>query len=241
MKKINLYKILRPIVVMFFKIFYHPKIEGKENIPDDGRIILAGNHVHLLDPVLLASATKRQIYFLSKRELFKGPLNVFFVSLGCVPVDREGKGFESIKQATELLHNDECVGIFPEGTRNKTDDIVLPFKLGTIMIAKRGKSDIIPFAVTGKYKLVRNNLKLQVGEKIKINELNARDALGTLENEEIKALIENVLSPNGYNMIVTPKEIDADVEDLAKIIAMGINITLHKSMKESYLSHRDLA
>ncbi len=59
--------------------------------------------------------------------------------------------------------------------------------------------------------------------------------IGVLENEEIKALIENVLSPNGYNMMVTPKEIDADVEDLAKIIAMGINITLHKSMKESYL------
>lgn len=59
--------------------------------------------------------------------------------------------------------------------------------------------------------------------------------VGVLENTEIRALIENVLSPNGYNMIVTPKEIDADVEDLAKIIAMGINITLHKSMKESYL------
>lgn len=59
--------------------------------------------------------------------------------------------------------------------------------------------------------------------------------IGVLENSEIKSLIEDVLSPNGYNMIVTPKEIDADVEDLAKIIAMGINITLHKSMKESYL------
>lgn len=59
--------------------------------------------------------------------------------------------------------------------------------------------------------------------------------VGILENGEIKALIENVLSPNGYNMIVTPKEIDADVEDLAKIIAMGINITLHENMKESYL------
>jgi spore protease len=62
--------------------------------------------------------------------------------------------------------------------------------------------------------------------------------VGALDNNEIKALIENVLSPSGYNMIVTPKEIDADVEDLAKIIAMGINITLHDSMKESYLNNQ---
>ncbi len=88
-----------------------------------------------------------------------------------------------------------------------------------------------------------NNLAL-TDVKIEYEELNDAPKklkqhfmgqIGTLDEEEVKALIENVLSPNGYNMIVTPKEIDADVEDLAKIIAMGINITLHESMKESYL------
>ncbi len=88
-----------------------------------------------------------------------------------------------------------------------------------------------------------NNLTL-TDVKIEYEELNDAPEnlkqhfmgqIGTLDAEEVKALIENVLSPNGYNMIVTPKEIDADVEDLAKIIAMGINITLHESMKESYL------
>jgi spore protease len=88
-----------------------------------------------------------------------------------------------------------------------------------------------------------NNLAL-TDVKIEYEELNDAPKklkqhfmgqIGTLDTEEVKALIENVLSPNGYNMIVTPKEIDADVEDLAKIIAMGINITLHESMKESYL------
>lgn len=60
--------------------------------------------------------------------------------------------------------------------------------------------------------------------------------IGTLPEHQIKSLIEDVLTPNGYNMIVTPKEIDADVEDLSKIIAMAINITLHDSLKESYLN-----
>ncbi|MBQ8293393.1 MAG: GPR endopeptidase [Bacilli bacterium] len=59
--------------------------------------------------------------------------------------------------------------------------------------------------------------------------------IGMLEPHQVKALVEDVLSPNGYNMIVTPKEIDADVEDLAKILAMAINITLHESLRKSYL------
>ena len=59
--------------------------------------------------------------------------------------------------------------------------------------------------------------------------------IGLLDEQQIKTLIEDVLTPNGFNMMVTPKEIDADIEDLAKIIAMGIDITLHKSIRDNYL------
>jgi spore protease len=59
--------------------------------------------------------------------------------------------------------------------------------------------------------------------------------IGLLSEQQIKTLIEDVLTPNGFNMMVTPKEIDADIEDLAKIIAMGIDITLHKSIRDNYL------
>ena len=90
-----------------------------------------------------------------------------------------------------------------------------------------------------------NNLSLQEA-KIEYDELNEAPnnvkehfmgQVGLLEEYQVRDLIETVLSPNGYNMMVTPKEIDADVEDLAKIIAMGINITLHDSMKETYLKN----
>lgn len=89
-----------------------------------------------------------------------------------------------------------------------------------------------------------NNLSL-TETKIDYNELenvphkvkeHLMGQVGVLEEHQIRSLIEDVLTPNGYNMIVTPKEIDADVEDLSKIIAMGINITLHESFKESYLN-----
>lgn len=188
MKKFNLYKALRPIIVGIVNFLYHPKVVGKENIPEEGRIILAGNHVHLLDCVLLAQTTNRQVYCLAKKELFKGPLKAFFSGLGCIPVDRSGKGMESITKSCELLNNEKCLGIFPEGTRNKSDALILPFKLGTIMIAKRGKSDIIPFAITGKYKLFKNDLKITVGERIKIKDFSASEALEETETR-VKALI----------------------------------------------------
>lgn len=155
-------------------------------------------------------------------------------------------------------------GISPgSGVGNKRKEIsketlglpVLAIGVPTVVDAVTIASDTIEYItkylnhkVSGK-ETKANNLSL-TEVKIEYDELkeapqdlkeHLMGQVGTLENEEIKALIENVLSPNGYNMIVTPKEIDADVEDLAKIIAMGINITLHKSMKESYLSHRDLA
>ena len=92
-----------------------------------------------------------------------------------------------------------------------------------------------------------NNLTLS-DVKIDYNELKEASSktkeflmgqVGMLDDEQVKTLIEDVLSPNGYNMIVTPKEIDADVEDLAKIIAMGINISLHNSMEQAYLGEKE--
>lgn len=188
MKKINLYRIFKPIMVFIVNTLFRPKVLGKENIPSEGRIILAGNHIHLFDCILLAQATNRQIYFLAKKELFKGPFKAIFNNLGCVPVNRDGNGMESITKACEILKSEECLGIFPEGTRNKTDNLILPFKLGTIMIAKRGKSDIVPFAITGKYRLIKNNLTIKIGEVIPIKDFSARDAL--IETEErVKTLM----------------------------------------------------
>ena len=57
---------------------------------------------------------------------------------------------------------------------------------------------------------------------------------GKLSEEEKRALIQDILTPSGYNLMVTPKEIDADVEDLSKIIAGGINIALHQGILNHY-------
>ena len=70
------YKIIRPLVKIFF-LLYNPKIEGKENIPREGRIVLAGNHTHLFDCLFLIVSTKRAVHFLINLIVLQ---NVFFVN-----------------------------------------------------------------------------------------------------------------------------------------------------------------
>jgi len=64
--------------------------------------------------------------------------------------------------------------------------------------------------------------------------------IGLLTEAEKRSLIKEVLTPQGYNMMVTPKEVDADVEDLAKLIATSIDITLHESYRNTYLSEKHI-
>jgi len=89
MKQPILYRIVRPIITILFKIFFHPTIIGKENIPENKKIILAGNHTNILDSLLLISSTKRTIHFLAKYELTKGPLGFIFKNMGIIPVNRK--------------------------------------------------------------------------------------------------------------------------------------------------------
>lgn len=186
--KNNTYLRLKPIVSSMMNNLFKPVVEYEEEIPSDSKIILAGNHISNLDPILLYANIKRQVHFLAKEELFKGITKPLMNSLECIKVNREGRGLESIKESVNLLNDDKCILIFPEGTTNKSDSLILPFKLGTIAIAKRSRSDIIPFAITGNYKLIKNDLKLKFGKRIKINDYNSYELSEKLE-EDIKTLI----------------------------------------------------
>ena len=191
MKK-DVYSVLQPVVSAFIKDVFNPTIEFESEIPFDEKIILVGNHVGNLDALLLASAVYRKIHFLAKSELFKGPMKYFMESVGSIPVNRDGNDMKCISDTVNLLKSDNCVLIFPEGTRNttihKTDKLVLPFKAGTVMIAKRSHADIIPFSITGDYKLVKNNLHLSFGSRIKTSDYSSKELLEKIEND-VKTLI----------------------------------------------------
>jgi len=162
MKQPILYRIVRPIITILFKIFFHPTIIGKENIPENKKIILAGNHTNILDCILLIASTKRTVHFLAKIELVKGPLGFIFKNMGIIPVDRKAsQNKEAYNEAIKVLEANEVIGIFPESTINRTkSETTIPFKKGAVRMAYQTKSNIIPFSITGKYNIFKKGVTI---------------------------------------------------------------------------------
>ncbi len=172
------YNIIRGFLRIMVFLFFHPKVKGRENIKEEGSIVLAGNHTKWLDPLLLIATVPRKIHFMTKIELFKGIEGVVVRNMGCIPVNRKIHDGDSLKSAKEELRKGEVVGIFPEGTINRTDDILMPFKIGAVKMSNDTDSVIVPFVIKGKYNII--------GKSISIEFLKSRKISSDLEMENKK-------------------------------------------------------
>ena len=190
-EKMGAYSFFKTILVPIFKFWYRPTIIGKENIPKDGPILIVGNHKHLYDQCLAIIATKRPIHYMAKKEYFDGRHAWFFKLVGCIPVDRSKKDNNAISLALEVLKNGYALGLFPEGTRNKTDQFLLPFKYGAVSMAHKTDSLIVPFGITGDYKFRSKNLTIRFGKPFKVDD-DLEKANKKLEKEVEKLMRLNL-------------------------------------------------
>ena len=189
MKRI-FYIIIKCILTPLFFLIFRPKVIGKSNIPKNGSIVLAGNHTNNLDSVMLIAVVSRQVHFLAKIELFKGIFGVIVKAMGCIPVNRKIHDKDALKSAKEVLKNSKVIGIYPEGTINRTDDIIMPFKIGAVKMAKDTNTKIVPFVITGKYNIIGPRVKIEFLESIEIkDELNK-------ENDKLMKIISKKLEEN---------------------------------------------
>lgn len=182
------YKLFKPILGPLFKFWYNPKITAISNIPKSGPIIIAGNHKHLMDQCSVIVSTKRVVHYMAKKEYFDSKLAWFFKITGCISVDRSIHDDNAKEKALNVLNNGGAIGLFPEGTRNKTDAILLPFKFGAVSMAKKTNAMIVPFGISGDYKFRSKNLKVVFGEPFKVDDLDLETANELLTNK-IKDLI----------------------------------------------------
>ena len=121
--KMRVYKIFRTVLGPIYKFWYRPTVIGKENIPEDGAVVIVGNHIHIMDQCNVIIATKRTIRYMAKKEYFDPQYNEghhawFFRSAGCIPVDRKIHDDSAKEAAIEVLNEKGILGLFPEGTRN---------------------------------------------------------------------------------------------------------------------------
>ena len=185
------YKIVRPLVSFLIHFLFRVEVVGLENIPRKGRILLAGNHTKWLDPVMLVGVVKRQVHFLAKEELFHGKTKFIAKGMGCVPVNRKIHDKNALESTYQFLEKELCIGIFPEGTINRTDDIIMPFKMGAVKACYMTNTKLVPFIITGKYKLFKKSVRVEFLKPITIgNDLE-------LENVKFMDIVKNKLIEGG--------------------------------------------
>lgn len=184
----KLYKFLKIICNALIKILYNPIIIGKENIPSEGPLIFVSNHKHAFDPVLIMTNTERIVHYMAKESLFKGLHGKILEKLGIIKVYRTKKNPVAVKEAIEILNNNGTVGIFPEGTRNRTNDELLKFRHGAVAIAKQANTKIMPVAIKGKYKLFRKSICVEFGNCVDISNMEIESANDYIKNEVLKLL-----------------------------------------------------
>ncbi len=147
-----LYSFLKRVVAVLFWLG-RVKVEGKENFPSDGAVILAGNHVGFWDPIVVAAFVERQIHYMAKEELFEHILLAkLLYKLNAFPVKRGSADRKAMKTALKILEEEKVLGIFPEGTRSKTGELSKP-QHGIAMLVLKGKAPVVPVAFIGTNKI----------------------------------------------------------------------------------------
>ena len=212
MKRGALYSFGWYLLYPIFKLLFFFKVNGRENIPENGGFILCSNHLSNFDPVLLALSQKRQIFYMAKAELFK---NKFFGALirklGAFPVERGAGDGKAIEMAESIIKDEKMLGIFIEGTRSKTGEFLRP-KSGAAIIAHQMKATVIPVI----RKQAQNGADSdKEGRRYKITESTAKAASAyddlRRSGEDLMSLIEQ--SQGGAN-----KDIRALTEEITELI-----------------------
>lgn len=125
------------------------EVRGRVDLPAGTGAIVVANHVSYWDPVAISCAMDRNISFMAKADLFKIPLlGTFLTAVGTFPVSRDGHDREAIRHSLSLLRSGQLVGIFPEGTRSKTGQL-MEFHTGPVFIALKAGVPVIPVGLVG--------------------------------------------------------------------------------------------
>jgi len=198
-------KVLLAICRLLLNIPFSWKVEGRENIPLTGPLILVANHVHVLDPFFLIFISPRWINFMAKEELFRSPfLRLWLRWAGSVSISRQGKVSEKqkmLRSSRDVLENGLILGMFPEGGRSR-DGKLRKAKPGSAVIASKTNVPILPVGIIGTDKIKgiswlwkRPHIVINIGKPFKLPPNNSKisksqmQLLTTQLMKEIAALL----------------------------------------------------
>lgn len=180
------YRVTRALGKISLCLLRRWKIIGHSRLIDGQGMIVVSNHTSNWDALAIGCALDRQVFFMAKAELYDIPILGYIITkLGTFPVQRKSVDRSSIRTALKLLDSGKLVGIFPEGTRSKTEELLNPH-LGAAMLALKGNVPILPLAVSGTKGFWRQ-IKVIIGEPMYFTAQNNRklskDELETVSRE----------------------------------------------------------
>ena len=137
-------------------------VKGKENIPEDRAVLYVGNHRSYFDILVGYTTVPGLVGFVAKKEMEKIPLlSTWMRYVNCLFLDRKNlkEGLKTILEGIDQVKNGVSVWIFPEGTRNKQEDLMdlLPFKEGSLKIAEKSGCPVVTVAMTGTAEIFENH------------------------------------------------------------------------------------
>lgn len=188
------------IVHSHFKIWHRLKKTGQENIPLEGGVIVASNHLSHLDSPPIGGCIPRRARYVADTEMFKKPILKWYLPLtGGIPIRRGGGGSDMIDISCKVLNNGDLMILYPEGTRTRTGHSGRA-RTGIVVIAKKTGVPIVPCRISGTYECWPYSsvwpkpgpIQVSFGEPIRWNpdkiDLNDREDMARKAEEVMDAI-----------------------------------------------------
>ncbi|MBR2731568.1 MAG: 1-acyl-sn-glycerol-3-phosphate acyltransferase [Clostridia bacterium] len=191
LKEGKFYDFMRPLGRLVVRKTWKVAYTGQEHIPAEGGLILACNHLHAMDPLVIAMGIPdRQLHFMAKKELYDNWIvNKLFTAVNAFPIVRGSGDKTAFNYAVRVVKEGYILGIFPEGTRSKTGEPGTA-KSGVALIAKEAQADILPVSVYSSDKLKKHTkYTVRFGEVIPFASLGLHEDSGKTELKEASQMI----------------------------------------------------
>lgn len=159
-------------------------VKGMENLPKGQPVLYVGNHRSYFDILVGYTTVPEKLGFVAKKEMRRCPfLSDWMTNVNCLFLDRKNlkEGLKAILEGIEKVKRGVSIWIFPEGTRNRNEDILelLPFKEGSLKIAEKSGCPVVPVAISGTaevfekhFPMIRpSHVTIEFGEPFIIKEL----------------------------------------------------------------------
>jgi len=175
---------------LILRAFADWRVEGRENVPTSGPLIVVSNHQSNFDPSLLSTSFPRRISFLAKKDLFKRALASWFLrSYGAYPLEREGADINAYRWALGILENRQALALFPEGTRSLGRGM-RKGRRGVVSLALKSGATLLPVGITGTERLgtilrvfnPTGKIRVNIGTAFSLPEVGGRPSKEDLDS-----------------------------------------------------------